>query len=93
MSVRIRFKRVGRPHAAMYRLVATDRQNSRDAHPIETLGTFNPHNMKKPEALQVDRVRYWVSVGAKPTDSVVHALKVAGIWEQVKPGAATPAKS
>ena len=62
MSVRIRFKRVGRPHAAFYRLVAIDRQQARDAKPIEYLGTFNPHKMKTPEAINLDRIRYWVSV-------------------------------
>ena len=46
MSVRIRFTRIGRPHAPFYRLVATDRRNARDAAPIEVLGTFNPRNMK-----------------------------------------------
>lgn len=84
MSVRIRFKRVGRPKAALYRLVATDRQNARDAEPIEILGTFNPRDMKKPEAINVERIRHWVSVGALPTESVLHALKRAGLWDQVK---------
>ncbi len=91
MSVRIRFNRIGRPHAPFYRLVATDRRNSRDASPIEVLGTFNPRNMTKPEAIKVDRVKYWVGVGALPTESVLHTLKKAGIWEQVKPVVAAPA--
>jgi small subunit ribosomal protein S16 len=87
MSVRIRFKRVGRPHAHYYRLVAIDRRQARDAEPIEILGTFNPQNMKNPEAIKVDRIKHWVSVGALPTDTVLHTLKIAGIWDQVKPGA------
>lgn len=94
MSVRIRFTRIGRPHTPFYRLVATDRRNARDAAPIEVLGTFNPRSMTKPEAIKVERIKYWVGVGALPTDSVVHTLKKAGIWEQVKPAVApAPAKA
>ena len=85
MSVRIRFNRIGRPHTPFYRLVAMDRQQARDAAPIEVLGTFNPRNMKVPEAIKIDRIKYWVSVGALASDSVVHTLKVSGIWDQVKP--------
>jgi len=87
MSVRIRFKRVGRPHVPFYRLVAVDRQQAAKSQPIEILGTFNPKDIKKPESIKVDRIRYWISVGAKPTDTVLHALKTAGLWAQVKPGA------
>jgi small subunit ribosomal protein S16 len=90
MSVRIRFTRIGRPHAPFYRLVATDRRNARDAAPIEVLGTFNPRNMIKPEAINVERIKYWIGVGALPTESVVHTLKKASVWEQVKPAAKAP---
>lgn len=86
--VKIRFKRVGRPHAPYFRMVAIDHHQSRDAEPIEILGTFRPSDKKNPQAVNVDRVRYWVSVGAQPTETVRQALKVAGLWEQVKPGAA-----
>ena len=91
MSVRIRLTRVGRPRAHYYRLVAIDRRQARDAAPLEVLGTFDPHNMKKPEVIHVDRIKHWVSVGAQPTETVLHTLKIAGIWDQVKP-AATPVK-
>ena len=85
MSVRLRFNRIGRPHAPFYRLVATDRRNARDAKPIEVLGTFNPRDMKNPSSVKVDRLKYWVSVGALPTESVLHTLKKAGLWSQVQP--------
>ena len=93
MSVRIRFKRVGRPRAPFYRLVAIDRARARDAEPIEILGTFAPGRMSKPEVLNVERVRYWVSVGAVPTDTVRQTLKRAGLWNQIKPAAGAPAKA
>lgn len=93
MSVRLRFNRIGRPHVHFYRLVATDRRNSRDAKPIEILGTFNPHNINKPEVINLQRVQYWLSVGAQPTLTVLHTLKSAGFWHQVKPGTPALAKS
>lgn len=89
MSVRIRFRRVGRPHNAYYRLVAIDRTAARDGKPIEILGTFNPRNIQKPDAIQAERVRYWIANGAQPTDSVRFALEKAGVWDQVKPSAKT----
>jgi small subunit ribosomal protein S16 len=92
MSVRIRFARVGRPHAAFYRLVATPRTQARDKKPIEILGTFNPLKQNKPETIKLERLKYWLSVGATPTEGVLHALKTNGLWEQVKPGL-TPPKS
>jgi small subunit ribosomal protein S16 len=69
-------------------LVAIDRQEARDGNPIEILGTFNPRDIAKPAAIKADRVKYWMSVGAIPTDSVVHALKKSGVWAQIKAPAA-----
>lgn len=91
MSVRIRFKRVGRPHAPYFRLVAIDKKKSRDAKPIEVLGAFNPRQGKKADTVKVDRIRYWLSVGAAPTDSALKTLKKLGIWDQVNPRAAAKA--
>ncbi len=91
--VKLRFKRVGRPHDPYFRLVAIDRREARDAAPIEILGTFNPRKTSTPDGMKVERVRYWVSVGAQPSPSVVSALKSAGLWDQVKPGAVATPKS
>ena len=89
MSVRIRFNRVGRTKCPKFRLVATDRRNSRDGKPLEILGAFDPLNGKKPDSVKVDRIRHWVSVGATLSDSVRTTLKKQGIWAQVKPGSTT----
>ena len=88
MSVRIRFTRIGRPHDPYYRLVAIDRRQARDAKPIEILGTINPRNKQKPEALNVERIKHWISVGALASESVLFTLKKAGVWDQVKPATA-----
>ena len=88
MSVRIRFSRIGRPHTHFFRLVATPRTQARDAQPVEILGTFNPLDKNKPEVINLDRLKYWLSVGATPTDGVLNTLKNNGLWDQVKPTAA-----
>jgi small subunit ribosomal protein S16 len=88
MSVRIRFNRQGRPHDAYFQIVAIDRTRARDDKPIEILGTINPRKASKADALKTDRVKYWLSVGAKPSPSVVHALKVNGFWNEIQTPAA-----
>lgn len=91
MSVRIRLSRIGRPHKPFYRMVAIDRTRARDAKPIEVLGTFNGTQGKKPDAVKVDRIRHWISVGATTSDTVRTTLKKLGIWNQVKPGSSAGA--
>src|SRR3954470_5604247 len=84
MSVRLRFTRIGRPHDPYYRLVAIDKRQARDAKPIEVLGTVNPRDKKNPQSVKIERLQYWIGVGAPASESVVFTLKNAGIWNQVK---------
>lgn len=87
MSVRLRFNRQGRPHDPFFQIVAIDRTRSRDDKPIEILGTINPRKASKVEAFNSERVKYWLSVGAQASTSVIHALKVNNLWAEVKPTA------
>jgi small subunit ribosomal protein S16 len=75
MSVKIRFARIGKKHAPIYRIVAVDSRNKRDGKFLENLGTYNP---KTKELVQFhdDRVAYWMSVGAIPTDVVARLIKI-----------------
>jgi len=60
-----------------YRVVATDKRNSRDGRFLEKLGYFNPvasGNEKRLE-LNMDRVEHWVSNGAQPSDRVASLIK------------------
>ena len=79
--VKLRFKRFGRRNRAYYRLHATDSRNKRNGMSIEELGTYDP--VEKDEAkqlnLKLDRVRYWLSVGAQPSDTVAALLKKQGV--------------
>jgi small subunit ribosomal protein S16 len=70
--VKLRFQRHGRTHAPFYRLVAVDARFKRNGKAIENLGWFNPepgegvNNIE----LKVDRIRYWLGVGAQPSETV-----------------------
>ena len=77
MSVRIRMKMTGRKHQPFFRICVIDRQKSRDGLPIEELGTYDPMVKVKSDRvkLNMERVQYWMSVGATPSDRVATLLK------------------
>lgn len=81
MAVRIRLKRVGRRHCPSYRLAAVDRHRARDSKVIEELGHYNPTVAGDDQqvVLKRERIEYWLSVGAQPSDTVRQLLKKAGI--------------
>lgn len=88
--VRIRFKRLGRRHRPAYRLAAMDVRSPRDSKTIEELGIYDPCHPDKELQLNLnrERIEYWLSVGAQPSDTVRDLLKKEGI---AKPGAAVAA--
>lgn len=75
MAVKIRLSRIGKKHAPFYRIVAVDSRKKRDGAFLEDLGTYNPLNTKL-VTFHEERVQYWLSQGAQPTDSVkkIHKL-------------------
>jgi small subunit ribosomal protein S16 len=77
MAVKIRLARFGKTGKPLYRLVAIDEHFKRNGKAVEILGTYNPHEKVKSQKLKVksDRVKYWLSVGAKPTETVASLLK------------------
>ena len=79
--VKIRLKRTGRRHRRSFRIVACDARASRDGKVIETLGSYDPLAKTDDQQVQLkgDRVEYWLSVGAQPTDTVRQILKKKGI--------------
>ena len=72
MAVRIRMKRLGRKHRSYFRIVAIDGKQPRDGRIIEELGSYDPmvHNTDDRVKLKPDRVKYWLSVGAQPSEKV-----------------------
>src|ERR1700756_4559518 len=77
VSVRIRMKMTGRKHRPFFRICVIDRQKARDGLPIEELGTYDPMVKTKSERVKVnmERIDYWISVGATPSDRVATLLK------------------
>lgn len=98
MAVAIRLSRGGAKKRPYYRIVVTDVRSPRDGKYLEQLGTYNPVLAKDDEkrvTLIEDRVRYWIGVGAQPTDRVARILDKAGIKERVatiNPNQAEPGK-
>ena len=89
MAVKIRLKRMGKIRAPHYRIVVADSRTKRDGRAIEEIGKYHPTH--EPSLIEVDseRVKYWLSVGAQPTEQVLAILKVTGDWQSFKgePGA------
>lgn len=81
MAVKLRFKRMGRTHQAYFRLGAVDSRKKRDGRVLEELGTYDPTNRNAEEqvALNAERIKHWLSVGAQPSDTVRSLLKKQGI--------------
>lgn len=76
MAVKIRLARTGKRKQPSYRVVAIDEHKKRDGQAIEILGSYNPKNSDNHVAIKKDRLDYWLSVGATPTQTVKHLLKI-----------------
>ena len=77
MAVRIRMKQLGRTHRHYYRIVAIDARQPRDGKVIEELGSYDPHVTNKADRVTLvpSRIKYWQSVGAKPSEHVAAILR------------------
>jgi len=78
MSVKIRLFKVGRKHQGSFRIVAQDTKTKRGGRFLEILGSFNPSNVGKKIILKGERINFWLSKGAKPTEAVAKILKSNG---------------
>ncbi len=75
MPVRIRLARHGRKKRPFYWVVAAHSEAPRDGKFLEKLGTYNPCTDPAEIVLNMERVEYWLSVGAQPTDTVRSLIK------------------
>ena len=97
MSVKLRFKRMGRSNHAFFRLNAMDTRSPRDGRPIEELGYYDPTNkdQAKQFIVKLDRCKYWLDHGAIPSGTVSSLLKKNGLDHKQlklpKPGKPKPA--
>ncbi|KAJ7293484.1 ribosomal protein S16, partial [Mycena rebaudengoi] len=87
MPIRIRLAMHGLAHKRVFHIVAVNQRARRNAKPAEILGIYSPHiefgDKHKTIEWSVDRIRYWLHVGAVPSKSVVKLLELGNI---LKPG-------
>jgi small subunit ribosomal protein S16 len=93
-------KSFGRRHRPFFRICAMDARTPRDGRSIEELGHYDPmvRNKEARTVLNANRIRYWLSVGAQPSEKVQVLLNKAGIkkpgpgepWELPEPVAPAP---
>ena len=79
MALKIRLQRHGASHRPFYRLVVTEATARRDGRFVEVLGTYEPQAKRATDELnlKIDRIDYWKSVGAKPTDTAASLIRKA----------------
>ena len=68
--VKIRLRRIGAKKAPFYRVVVADSRSPRDGRFIEEIGTYDPKGGDDKLKVDLERVKYWMSNGAQPTDTV-----------------------
>ena len=66
----IRMRRVGSKKRPFFRIVVTEHSAPRDGAFLEVLGTYNPRTNPETLTLKRERIAYWVSKGAQPSDTV-----------------------
>ncbi|PGH13525.1 ribosomal protein S16 [Polytolypa hystricis UAMH7299] len=104
MVVKIRLARFGRKHQPFYNIVVSQARSARDSKPIEVIGTYNPvpqipTRLVEEEATKVrpfknivldrSRAKYWLGVGAQPSEPVWRMLSLIGLVAP-KPGLRRP---
>lgn len=79
MALKIRLQRGGANHNPHYRMVVADEKARRDGRFVENVGTYDPKNKReeKQVLLKLERIDYWLSVGAQPSDTARSLIKRA----------------
>ena len=79
MAVRLRLSRVGGKGKPIYRIIAADSEAPRDGAFLEILGNYDPNKTPAEVVLKEERIRKWVTMGARPTLTVLQLMKKKGI--------------
>ncbi len=85
MALKIRLARGGAKKSPYFRIVVVESRSPRDGAFIEKVGTYNPlleNNDTNRVVVKSDRVKYWMSVGAKPSDRVALLLSKLGLCDK-----------
>ena len=81
MAVKIRLRRLGGKRDAFYRIVVADSRTPRDGRFIEEIGFYDPVERPARVRIEGDRARYWLSQGARPSETVRDIFLSAGLLE------------
>jgi small subunit ribosomal protein S16 len=99
MALKIRLARGGAKKRPFYRIVVAEATSPRDGRFVERVGSYNPllpHGHAERLVLKADRLQYWISVGAQPTDRVQKFMGIANLApvpaQKNNPKQATPRK-
>lgn len=88
----IRLSRVGKKKSPFYRIIVLDNKKDPWGKFIENLGTYNPMTKPKVSELKDERIKYWLSVGAQPSETVHNILVDKKIIDKAKVRATSPKK-
>jgi len=81
VSVKIRLKRFGTKKRPYYRIVVMDSRAPRDGRAIEEVGLYHPIEVEdKQLKIREDRIREWISKGARPSDTVKRLLNKLNLY-------------
>ncbi|MEO3924577.1 30S ribosomal protein S16 [Micromonosporaceae bacterium B7E4] len=84
MAVKIRLLRMGKIRNPQYRIVVADSRTKRDGRAIEFVGIYQPKEHPSVIEVKSERVQYWLSVGAQPSEAVQRLLEKTGDWQKFK---------
>jgi small subunit ribosomal protein S16 len=75
---------MGKIRNPQYRIVIADSRTKRDGRAIEYVGIYQPKQNPSLIEVKSERVQYWLSVGAQPSEAVQRILEKTGDWQQFK---------
>jgi small subunit ribosomal protein S16 len=78
MALKLRLTRMGSKKKPFYRIVAVDSASRRDGRALDYVGYYNPMTEPAEIKFDQDKVKSWIELGAKPTDTVRSLLKNSG---------------
>ena len=77
--VKIRLTRKGAKKKPFYRVIVADSRVRRDGSFLEIIGTYDPMTDPSDIHIDTDRAKYWLGVGAQPSNTVSKLLKISGM--------------
>ena len=87
----IKLMRMGAKKRPSYRVVVKEKLSKRDGAYLENLGIYDPTRNPAEVRLNLERVQYWISKGAQPTDTVWQLIKKYGKTQEPQVEAASSA--